>query len=77
MLHSIEYIRNEQNEITGLLGVNVANPALGSSTLNGLSFYTLDQIDRWDIFKVAPTRQFYDFVSYNQGRFAIPNYSRR
>jgi hypothetical protein len=54
MFQNIVYERNGKNEIIGIKGVNVANPALGNDSVNGEKFYSFDQITRWDIFQITP-----------------------
>ena len=68
MLQRVEYERNVSGQIIGVRGVQVANPVQGSSTVNGKTFYTPDQITRWDIFKVTPARIYLKYQSYSQGR---------
>jgi len=48
--------------------VHVTNPLTNSTTFNGKSSYTKDQIVRWDIFKVTPNPgipNFAGFVNYS------------
>jgi hypothetical protein len=52
MVSGIDYAYDNSGNITGINSVNVANPWSGSS-FTGKTSYTMDQIARWDIFKVT------------------------
>ena len=57
MVSGIEYSYDDKGNVTGIKSVNVANPWNGGSKLTGKTSYTMDQIARWDIFKVTQNIQ--------------------
>ena len=57
MVSSIEYIKDNADNITGIKQVNVANPYNDSKHFNGKSFYLPNQIVRWDIFQVTENKK--------------------
>jgi len=78
MINRIDYEYDKYGIITGVKGVYVANPLRGEYSYNSQSYYTLDAINRMDIFKVTPTSLFYKYQSYinSQGAY-IPDYYRK
>jgi hypothetical protein len=57
MVSGIDYAFDKNGNITGINAVNVANPWNSSNSFSGKTSYTMDQIARWDIFKVTPIKQ--------------------
>jgi hypothetical protein len=56
MVSDFEYSYDDKGNVTGVKSVNVANPWNGGSRLTGQTSYTMDQIDRLDIYK--PTKNY-------------------
>ncbi|MCL2065924.1 MAG: hypothetical protein FWG99_00470 [Treponema sp.] len=52
MVSGIEYTYDIMGNVTGISAVNVANP-WGKGSFTGKTSYTMDQIARWDIFRVT------------------------
>ncbi|MDR2730748.1 MAG: hypothetical protein LBB81_07620 [Treponema sp.] len=56
MLSGIEFIKDEYGQVTGISAIQVANPANNPNKITGRTTYTMDQIARWDIFKVTSAK---------------------
>ena len=55
MVSSIEFEKDSEENATGIKAINVANP-LNRDAYYGKQTYTMDEIARWDFFKVTPVR---------------------
>jgi hypothetical protein len=54
MLSGIDFTYDDNKTVTGISAIHVANPVNDPNRLTGKSTYTLDEIARWDIFRVIP-----------------------
>jgi len=65
MIEKIDYKYNKFGDIVGVKGVYVANPLREGYTFNSRTYYTLDAIQRLDIYKVTTAyrdKQLVDFI---------------
>ena len=78
MIQRVEYEYGAKGEIVGVLGVHVANPAEGNSSFNGKTFYTINEIERWDVFKVTYTQLYYRYQpGFSVRNIMTPDYYRK
>jgi hypothetical protein len=75
MVADIDYAYDKRGRITGVREVQTANPwnGDGNASFSAKTALTMDQIARWDVFRVMPTLQYYKNEFYKQ---QITSYSK-
>jgi hypothetical protein len=72
MLSSIDFTYDENEKVTGIDKVNVANPWNQNDYYTGNQSYTMSEIFNWDIFKVTPNWGYSQKMKYQapvKGRY--------
>jgi hypothetical protein len=61
MVSGIDYSRDSAGKITGVNSISAANPwrGDGNSSFTAKTSYTMNQIGRFDVFRVTPTLKYY------------------